>query len=79
MFDTTRFLAENFDDTDGVLGLLAKHDLPMPNREAVRKWFSRASVTGDWLAVLLVALKRETGQLADVEPYLEQENHDIFG
>lgn len=80
MLNTARFLDDNFGDADGVLGLLAKHDMEMPNREAVRKWFARASVTAEWLAVLLVALKRETGRVADIEPYLrDTEHHDIFG
>lgn len=79
MLHIERFLRDNFGDVDGVLGLLAAHDLPMPNREAVRKWFSRASLTADWLAVLSVALKRETGLAVDLEPYLRDiKHHDIF-
>lgn len=80
MTGTERFLADNFSDPDGVIGLLAKHNRPMPNREAVRKWFSRGSLTAFWLIELLVALQRETGRALDLEPYADEAPPtDVFG
>ena len=79
MNGTERFLNDNFGDADGVLGLLAKHDRPVPNREAARKWFVRGSLTAAWLIELMVALQRETGRLADMEAYVDGAENDIFG
>ncbi len=78
MLDTNRFLIENFQTPDGVIALLAKNNLPTPNREAARKWFSRGSMSADWYCVCLVALQRETGQLADIEDHLSRDDDDLF-
>lgn len=77
MLDVGRFLVEQFGDTDGVVGLLSKHNLEVPSKPAVEKWFSRASLTGTWLAELQVAVERETGSPVRMELY--RDGHDIFG
>ncbi len=78
MFDTARFLQEHFVDADGVIGLVGKHFDQTPAREAVRKWFSRGAVPGDWLPVLLVALEMETAAPQSLRRYLTDDRHDIF-
>ena len=78
MIDQLAFLKEHFGDADGVLGLLGKHVNDVPQRPAVIKWFRRGSVPGEWLFLLLVALKRENGEWPDLEPFVSGEG-GIFG
>lgn len=79
MFDTARFLQDHFGDSDGVVGLVGKHSDKIPAKEAVRKWFSRGAIPGDWLPVLLVALERENGAYPKLAAYLTGDDcHDIF-
>ena len=62
MFDTVRFLRENFVDIDGVLHLIQRRaKVEPPQRAAVAKWFQRASVPGEWFPILLLALEAESG------------------
>lgn len=75
--DIGRFLSEQFGDADGVIGLLAKHDLGMPTRPAVEKWFARQSLTGFWLGQLLFALEKDNGHPISIAPY--NGGHDVFG
>ena len=70
MIDQLAFLKEHFGDADGVLGLLGKHVKDVPQRPAVVKWFRRGSIPGEWLFLLLVALKREHGEWPDLEPFM---------
>ena len=65
MIDQLAFLKEHFGDADGVLGLLGKHVNDVPQRPAVVKWFRRGSIPGEWLFLLIVALKRENGEWPD--------------
>lgn len=80
MFSVKKFLEDNFQDVDGVLGLLAKHtQIELPNRETARRWFQRNSIPGDWAFMLLFALEQESGQPVAIAPYIGEENtHDIF-
>ena len=70
MFDTARFLDEHFGNPDGLIGLVAKHCDDVPSREAARKMFERASVSGQWLPVLLLVLEREYGPPVSMIPYM---------
>lgn len=80
MFDTTRFLETHFNDADGVIGLVAKHWPTIPNREAVRKWFSRSSVASEWFPVLLIVLEAEAGSPVTLREFGQKgAQNDIFG
>ncbi len=78
MFNAGKFLSEHFTDVDGVIGLVGKHWSDVPQREAVRKWFSRGSLPADWIPVLCVVLEREYGPPVSLAPYIGDEQHDIF-
>jgi hypothetical protein len=69
MFQTVKFLEDNFDDVDGVIGLVGKYWPVTPRREAVRKWFSRESVASEWWPVLLLVLETHTGRPVSLAPY----------
>lgn len=82
MFATSTFLKDNFGDTDGVTGLVGKHWPVIPAREAVRKWFSRASISSEWWPVLLIVLEKENGGVpVSLAPYSDHGGSDngIFG
>lgn len=73
------FLQDNFNNPDGVMGLLAKHYAgAMPRREAVVKWFQRGSVPGAWVIVLFDVVRRETGKYPDTDKYVGVVEIDIF-
>ena len=76
MIDQLAFLKEHFGDADGVLGLLGKHVDDVPQRPAVVKWFRRGSIPGEWLFLLIVALKRENGKWPDLEPFITDPTPD---
>lgn len=78
MFDCGAFLKGEFGDPDGVVGLLGKHGSAVPQREAVRKWFERRSLPGEWFPILLITLERETGAPVSVERYATGVSNDIF-
>lgn len=79
MFDTLRFLRENFVDIDGVLHLVSKHaHVDLPQRAAVTKWFQRASVPGDWFPIILMVAEAEVGHI-DLGVYTQRpDENDIF-
>lgn len=79
MFDTKRFLEDQFTDADGVMGLTGRHCNEQPQRETVRKWFSRGSVPSEWWPVLLQSLRSESGIYPDLTPYFSETGHGIFG
>lgn len=80
MFDTLRFLRDNFHDQEGVIRLIAQHcGDPLPERAAVAKWFQRASIPGYWLPVLIVAAEAAAGRPVDFRKYLQRPmENDIF-
>ena len=77
MFNTARYLDENFGSPDGVVGLASKHGVDVPDRESVRKWFARSAVPGPWFPILHLIAQRENAALSDVERYFVTTN-DIF-
>lgn len=70
MFDSTRFLRENFQSPDGVIGLLGSYGLSSPPRDTVRKWFARGGIPSMWLPLLVVILELDRGQPVPLAPYL---------
>lgn len=70
-FDTVKFLTANFSTPARVVSFLMAYGHPkVPDEEAVRKWFSRGRVPGEWLIVLLAYLEIDRGAPVSVAPYL---------
>jgi hypothetical protein len=62
MFDTARFLRENFKSGGGLIAFLRAYNAPdVPKEAAAEKWFQRGSVPGDWLALLIGYLEIDRG------------------
>lgn len=80
MFNSIKFLKDNFGDADGVIGLVAKHWPTSPQREAVRKWFSRESIPVEWLPVLILVLEAHRGRPVALASYMTRGGiaNDIF-
>ena len=76
MFDTHRYLDENFGTPDGVIGLAAKHRVKMAERDTVRKWFERGDIPGKWMNSLHLIVQRETGERVDIARYFITEASD---
>jgi len=75
----TKFLQENFQNPDGVIGALTKHhEGALPQRAAVVKWFRRGSIPCHWVFILLETVRRETGVYPNLSEYLGGEGVDIF-
>ena len=71
MIDVKRFLRDHFKEPGGVVQFLKVYGAdPLPNDEAVRKWFVRESLTGAWLGTLLAYLELDRGQPISLAPYL---------
>lgn len=78
MIDHRAFLTDHFNDPHGVIGLVGKH-LPDADLKlaAVKKWFERGSIPGEWLGPLVVIAERERGRGGVLEEYWIV-NKDIF-
>jgi hypothetical protein len=70
MFDTQRFLTENFRDADGVVGLFNAFRLEIPPRDTVRKWFSRGTIPSQWLPMLIAVAELEAGRPVSLARYV---------
>ncbi len=70
MFDTIRFLQDNFNAPAGVINLLGAYRLPAPPQDTVRKWFSRGNIPSEWLPVLVSVLELDNGQPVSLIRYL---------
>lgn len=70
MFETQRFLVENFKNPPGLLAFLSAYAAPTPTREAATKWFQRSSVPSDWLPVVLSYMEIDNGSPISLVPYL---------
>lgn len=74
MFNSTKFLKENFGTIEGVRAYVAAKDLAPPNAKAVEKWFQRNSIPSNWLTMLLRLKERDTGHAISIEPFMEDAN-----
>jgi hypothetical protein len=81
LFDTVRFLENNFGSADAVVGMAAQYNFEIPVRDTVRKWFARGSISGEWLPVLLAMLELENGRPVSLLDYLYRSDADygVFG
>jgi hypothetical protein len=70
-FDHAAFLVRHFRDPLRLQAVVRLY-LPdnVPEESTVRKWFSRGSVPGGWLALLLVVLELDTGKAVSLKPFV---------
>lgn len=71
MFDTKRFLEDQFVSADGLVGSFNAFRMDIPSRDTVRKWFERGSVPSDWLPLLICVRELETGEPVKLAKYLK--------
>lgn len=69
MFDGKKFLSENYHTPQHVKTVLGQYGLPV-SLAAAEKWWQRASVPGNWLAVLIAIKEIETGHPVSIARYL---------
>lgn len=74
MFETKRFLKENFKTPQGLLAFLRAYKAPLPGLKAVEKWFQRESIPADWLPILLGYLELDNGGPVSVVGYMARGN-----
>lgn len=70
MFRSSEFLRDHFGNSAQLLAFLRAYGAPTPQQAAAEKWFSRDSVPGSWLPVLLVYLEIENGGPVSLKTYL---------
>jgi hypothetical protein len=70
MFDVKRFLREHFQNAGGVVAHCRAGGVEPPEEGTAQKWFERGSLTGEWLARLLVALEVKHGRAQSLASYM---------
>lgn len=70
MFKARNFLEDHFQNVGGLIAHCRAMGIEPPSYAQAEKWFSRNSLTGDWLAKLLGLLEGERGEPVSVQPYL---------
>lgn len=70
-FNHAAFLSHHFQNPLRLQAVVRLY-LPdnVPEDSAARKWFSRGSVPGGWLALLLVVLELDTGRAVSLKPFV---------
>ena len=74
MFDTNRFLSDNFGGHPRLIAFVRSFGYEPPNAEAAYKWFRRGAVPGEWFPVLVALLELERGKPLTLVPYLKAGN-----
>lgn len=70
-FKAKQFLTDHFQTPGRVVAFLRVYDVKVTvTEEAVRKWFIRDSLTGEWLATLLAYLELDRGEPISLARYL---------
>lgn len=70
-FDAVRFLKTHFHSATRLRQLVRLYMPELDLQDAtVRKWFTRGSIPGDWLVVLLVVLEMDEGKPVSATPFL---------
>lgn len=72
VFDSNAFLQEHFEGIEGVINLLAAHEVDPPNKAAVDKWLTRRSIPGEWLPKLLFVAGRQARRPIDIAKYMRK-------
>lgn len=81
MFQTSKFLKDQFGNPDAIAGIAAVYDVDVPSTDTMRKWFSRGSVSGEWWPILMMLLEKYHGSPVSLEQYGggSYGSSDIFG
>jgi len=70
MFDATAFLRDNCGSPAELVSTLRHYGFAAPSEAAAEKWFSRGTIPGGWLPIVLAMLELERGEAAPVSKYL---------
>lgn len=71
MFDTKRFLKDNFRTPPETAALLRSYCIDAPSDGTIQQWFTRASIPSTWFPVLLSVLELHAGQPVSIVKYME--------
>jgi hypothetical protein len=71
MFDTKRFLKDQFRTPVELHTLMQSYGVDVPREGTVSQWFQRASVPSTWFPVLLAVLEMDRGHPVSVVEYME--------
>jgi hypothetical protein len=71
MFDAKGFLRTEFGTPRDVLALFDAYGLDAPPLDTVQKWYTRDSVSGSWLAMLVGVLELEKQQAVSLAAYVK--------
>jgi hypothetical protein len=72
MFDARAFLRKEFGSAKDVLALFDAYGFDAPPIDTILKWYSRDSVSGRWLAILLGILELEKQQAVSLAAYVKR-------
>jgi len=79
MFDTKRFLLENFGDSSSVINRLRKVSSSTPPKDTVNKWFQRGSIPGKWWPILFAAIPKKKVNNIQLSNYIQKDDvNDVF-
>lgn len=70
-FNARRYLDETFQSPQRARNTLLAFGFEAPSIPAVTKWFTRGSVPGEWLPLLLAAQELEQGKPVSVAGFVE--------
>lgn len=71
MFNAKNFLVEAFQTPTALVAFLRAYGVSPPQLDAVKKWFQRGTIPGEWLPVLLAVLELDSGHPISVQKHLE--------
>ena len=71
MFRAKMFLENNVGGPAEVHALIATRFAP-PSVDAVRKWFTRDAISGEWFPVVVALLESKTGAPVSLKKYLSE-------
>ncbi len=68
MFDARKFLTEEIGQAQSVHAMFSSAGYVL-SLAAVKKWYQRSTIPGDWLALLLALMERERGAPVSLTEY----------
>jgi len=71
MFDTYKFLTDNWPNADELLKFAHNYGCSHLKRQTAYKWFERKSVPSDWLPILLALMELDQGKPISLAKYLK--------
>jgi hypothetical protein len=71
MFDTKRFLKDQFRTPPEAAAILRSYGVEPPNESTMQQWFTRESVPSKWFPILLAILELHKGAPVSIVEYME--------